>query len=256
VCDCKENVELCKEITETVYTMQSLGFSENRISDYVSWISLHDYQTKFRRVNHVTITNFLRRYLSISSDVLYHRQAICTTGRNMNPSSCEDSIGKKVRTALTNFRNKFDSLNDSDKLSFVADRESSSANMCVELQDWCLDNSEILMELGISKCWLSDDNVLSVHCYTLVNNVYELKQTLLDAVCVTDELLGIKLKSVITSKSQLSLHLDLCEIFGDDEDTSDVISNASSNNNSSKASSAVPGKGCEFVPIKQQMITI
>lgn len=238
------------DIDETVFTMRSLGFNEERILDYVSWIALHDYQMEFRRTHHISISTFLRKYCNISADVVYHKQTICASGRNMNPSSSDDSIGKRVRLALLNFKNKFESLTDEERKTYLADRDSISSCLIVDLQDWCLDNAETLMDLGISKCWLRSDDVLAIHCYHL-NNVFEIRETLLDAICETDFLLGSRLKSIITCKSQLSIHLELCGVF-EPSHTSEVIDAAVV----AMASSGSNKSLCDMLPLKQHMITM
>jgi len=240
--------ELSNEVAETVYTMRSMGFNEDRIRDYISWIELHDFQMAFRILNHVSITTFLRKFCNMNADISLHKQTICRSGRDMNPSSCDDSIGKRVRTALQNFKNKYESLTRQEKVSFLSQRESFSNNIVVDLQDWCLDNSEILMEIGISKCWLRCDNVLAIHCYNL-NNVFEVRETLFDAICVTDELLGSQLSSIIVDKSQISIHLELCGVFEPSvSEALDAAVVALANVGSKNLS--------DLLPVKQQMITI
>jgi len=147
---------------------------------------------------------------------------------------------------LANFQSKFESLSGEERVSFLSERESVSSNTVVDLQDWCLDNSEILMELGIAKCWLRCDEVLAIHCYHL-NHGLEIRETLLEAICVTDELLGIKLKSMITSKAQVSIHLELCGVF-EPTGSSEVLIGAQTENR--------PTLCCDLLPVKQQMITI
>lgn len=237
------------DIDETVYTMRSLGFNEERIVDYVSWIVLHDYQMEFRRAHHISISTFLRKFCNISGDVLYHKQTICTSGRHMNPASSDDSIGKRVRLALQNFRNKYESLSDEERVAFLVERESISSCLIVDLQDWCLDNNEALMDLGISKCWLRSDDVLAIHCYHL-SNVFEIRETLLNTISESDFLLGERLKSIITSKAQLSIHLELCGVF-EPTHSSELIDAAVVAMATSGSKSL-----CDLLPVKQHMITI
>lgn len=217
--------------------------------DYVSWIDLHDFQMNFRATHHISISNFLRRYCNMSAEVLYHKQTISVSGRNMNPSSCDDSIGKRVRLALQSFKNKYSSMSDKEKANFRAESDVSSSNLIVDLQDWCLDHAEVLMDLGISKCWLRSDDVLAIHCYHL-NNVLEIKQTLMDAISETDFLLGSRLKNVIKSKAQLSIHLELCGVF-EPTHSSEVIDAALV-----AMASAGSKSLCDLLPMKQHMVTI